>query len=500
MKRKEDLFHLIKAMSRTEKRYFTLDAQKTGRKGSKYLELFHAVNAMDSYDERILKDKFPKHLSSDKAYLYEAILRSMRDYRSSKSKVAQIKEMIMDSKYLYERGLYDQCEERLAEAKRLATELDDQLARLEIIKEERRVVRDRRRPKYEETLSDLMEESVQSVTSIKEELHYLGIYDQLSTEVIRHPDLTEDDQQELVKSRFSNLIENLQQVPDNIHARRRFFQSAALYYQLVGDFDQVFDYYTKVVDWWDENPKYKSEEFYRYIVDIANLLFICLRKQQYGKFPELLDRIEREPPGNLHDQKIAFQKLAIYKLVYFINSGRSAGAHDLVDEIERGLAQFSLNPVSQLILSGNVAILLFIIQDFEGCIAWCERIIRNKRLQSRYDIQKGMHLLFMVALLELEDLEAMESALRMTKRFFKQRPETQVTHFESIVYSYLQKLYNAPVNAYRQALSDFRERIKAIKADPNEKVSFGLDDLLLHWVTSKLEQKSILQQIGAATS
>ena len=78
---------------------------------------------MDEYDEIKLKKKFAKTLHADKSYLYEAILRSMRDYRSASSRAARIKEMILDYKYLYERGLYRQSDERLQEAKELATEL-----------------------------------------------------------------------------------------------------------------------------------------------------------------------------------------------------------------------------------------------------------------------------------------------------------------------------------------------------------------------------------------
>ncbi|NJL75471.1 MAG: hypothetical protein HC892_11015 [Saprospiraceae bacterium] len=81
MKRKDDLFKLIQSMSKSEKRYFTLDAQKTGKTDAKYLELFKAISNMDKYEEVALK-RLSNHLSVDKAYLYEAILRSMRDYHS----------------------------------------------------------------------------------------------------------------------------------------------------------------------------------------------------------------------------------------------------------------------------------------------------------------------------------------------------------------------------------------------------------------------------------
>ena len=127
MKKRDDLFHLIKAMSKSEKRYFTLDAKKSSSKGSKYLVLFQAVNDMELYDEAKLKKKFGKNLRYDKSYLYEAIMRSMRDYRSANSYAARIKEMILDAQYLYERGLYEQCGERLEEARNLANDLDDQI-------------------------------------------------------------------------------------------------------------------------------------------------------------------------------------------------------------------------------------------------------------------------------------------------------------------------------------------------------------------------------------
>ena len=115
MKQKDDLYNLIQAMSKSEKRYFTIDAKKSGRTSSKYLELFQAINHMDAYNEQKLQKKFGKTLPFDKSYLYDAILRSMRDYRSSKSRAARIKEMILDTKYLYERGLYQQSEEYLKE-------------------------------------------------------------------------------------------------------------------------------------------------------------------------------------------------------------------------------------------------------------------------------------------------------------------------------------------------------------------------------------------------
>jgi len=98
----DDLFQLIQSMSKSEKRYFKLDAQKSTSKGgkNKYVQLFDAINSMEVYDKVKLKNKpFVKHLSVEKGELYRKILRSMRSFRSDKSTYAQIKEMILDANY-----------------------------------------------------------------------------------------------------------------------------------------------------------------------------------------------------------------------------------------------------------------------------------------------------------------------------------------------------------------------------------------------------------------
>ena len=63
MRNREDLFNLIKAMSKSEKRYFVLDAKKSGRSASRYLSLFEALGKMDEFDEGKLVH--PYHTNTD---------------------------------------------------------------------------------------------------------------------------------------------------------------------------------------------------------------------------------------------------------------------------------------------------------------------------------------------------------------------------------------------------------------------------------------------------
>ena len=65
MRGKDHLFHLIHSLSKSEKRYFTLDARKSGKTNSRYLELFQLINKQKTFDDTPLKKKFKTRLGED---------------------------------------------------------------------------------------------------------------------------------------------------------------------------------------------------------------------------------------------------------------------------------------------------------------------------------------------------------------------------------------------------------------------------------------------------
>lgn len=490
MKRRTDLYDLIRAMSKSEKRYFTIDAQKSGRKGSRYLELFQAINDMEVDDERSLRKKFGRNLSTDKNYLYEAILRSMRDYRSANSLAARIREMILDAKYLSERGLYDQCQERLQNAKDLAVGLDDNLVLLEIIKEERRLIRERKVKRYEILINELAERSDEVLRNVSDEMLYLRIYERLGQIVLQKFRLSNEKDIENIKASFYPLLRDRDPEDISPSAQWRYFQCWVLYSQLIGDYNAVFQYSEKVIDWWDKHPLNKEEEFHKYIVDVSNFLHGYASKGQYQYFPKLIESMENAKPRNLHDKSLVFQKISIYKLMYFINTGKNNGIEELLDSIEQGLTTYFVSESSQLVLLFNVAILLFIQEDFPGCKKWCRKLFAKKKVSSRVDIQKAARLLYLISEYEIDDMDGPEKALRSVGRYLQaQDHQANSRAFENLVMTTIQKLIFAPLMEKKTIFRDFKEQIKSFTQE--HKVPLGLDELFIIWVNGKLEKKQM---------
>ena len=95
-----DLFSLIKSLSKSEKRNFKLYASKhvIGEKNS-YMDLFDCIEQQKEYDEALIKktnkDKFfIKRFAAHKGYLYVLILKSLRVFHSNRTVELELKELL----------------------------------------------------------------------------------------------------------------------------------------------------------------------------------------------------------------------------------------------------------------------------------------------------------------------------------------------------------------------------------------------------------------------
>lgn len=128
MKPKEDLFLLIKSLTKTEKGYFNKFAQMHGgNKDGNYLKLFNIIDGMESYDDDRLKKivkgtSLAKHLSVSKNYLFKFILRALSSYHRENLPELQIYHQLAEERVLRARRLPIDQEAQLNKAESTALE------------------------------------------------------------------------------------------------------------------------------------------------------------------------------------------------------------------------------------------------------------------------------------------------------------------------------------------------------------------------------------------
>ena len=138
---KDNLFVLIKSLSKSEKRQFKLYVGRLGvNEDSKFLMLFNILDKLSVYDEAtILKKGIVKkqQLSNLKAHLYKQILISLRLNPSHQNIRIQIREQLDFATILYHKGLYKQSLKILDKAKNLAITHEEKNVAYEIVELEK---------------------------------------------------------------------------------------------------------------------------------------------------------------------------------------------------------------------------------------------------------------------------------------------------------------------------------------------------------------------------
>ena len=161
---KDQLFLLVKSLSKSEKRNFKLYVNRfqTGN-DTKFLQLFDVLCKVSSYDEdqilKRLKNTEKKHLPNLKRHLYKQILISLRLINKENNIDIQIREQLDFARILYGKGLYMQSLKILDRIGKLAFDNHQDLLHLEILEfqkliEARHITRSR-------TVKDKMESLLQ---------------------------------------------------------------------------------------------------------------------------------------------------------------------------------------------------------------------------------------------------------------------------------------------------------------------------------------------------
>src|SRR5690606_38553536 len=104
MKPSNELFKLIKSLTKSEKRFFKLSSSlQSGDKN--YLKLFDYIEKQEVYDEEEVKkyfkeERFIQHLPSEKNHLYKLILKSLRSFYSEQSVSSILKQELKNIEIL----------------------------------------------------------------------------------------------------------------------------------------------------------------------------------------------------------------------------------------------------------------------------------------------------------------------------------------------------------------------------------------------------------------
>jgi tetratricopeptide (TPR) repeat protein len=496
MRASDELFQLIRSLTKPEKRYFKLFASIYGGEKN-YLRLFDAIDAQECYDDEKLRatfagERFIRQLNVAKRYLYDQILRSLRAYHEAAGVRARIRELVRNIEILYEKGLLDQARKMFSTALELATSSEDFVMMVEVLG-------------WREAMEPDSATSAEGIDrvfgSIREALEkYRNFIDHsVASRKIALPVLGGD--QPRTPGELKVLEDGLQLIPEgegsilSVRAAILYDWSYATYHFARREYSQALRYTEHRVSLMEENPSLIDTYPLLYLAAIGNQLVLLKRTDNVVAFWTTIDRMNARAEELMARTQLwsprlgadIFCTLYLNQLTLFIGFGEKRAYKDLVEKIEQGLVTHGnyLTPTMSMKFHHNLALLYFDLGDYRTSLDYNLRVVQSELPDRALGTYYHSRLMNLVIHYELGNLELLEYLIPSTYRYFRSR--NIINRFEETVLDFFKQLMR--VKEGRQCLlalfQETRERFAVLHEDPLEADSFRSFQYL-DWLDEKI--------------
>jgi hypothetical protein len=507
MKPSDELFKLVKSLSKSEKRFFKLASSlQAGDKN--YLKLFDAIEKQNEYDEEEIKEEFKKetfikHLPSEKNHLYRLILKSLRSYHADNSVNSQLQEELKNIEILYNKALYKECAKIIKKAKKLAYEHEKFYYLFETINWEKQLLEEEyQEGNFDRDLDMLISEEQDVIEKLRNIAEYRILYSKINY-VFRKGGIARDEKELSIVEEISNhpLIKG-----KNTALTKR---AAATCYYIQGlgavfkqDYSRSFEHFSKVASIFEHNPLLIQDIPKQYLRSLSNLLFCYIDNRDFKSFFELIAKMrslkEQQAFSSIDIQMKIFTYTYVAELIACDEMADYNKGLEVIPEIISKIEEYGsrLSKEELLLFYYNIAYTNFGAGNYKEALFWINKILNDNEQNLRQDLYSFSKLFNLVIHYELKNFDLLDYTIKSTLRFYvKRKSELGIEYkFETVFLKHFKKIVklmslNEEVEpAFVQMKKELNEALK----ERYEKAALGYFDFI-SWIEAKIAGKSFVE-------
>lgn len=501
----DQLFGLIKSLSKAEKRNFRLYVNRLQSNDSTlFLKLFDAIDKKDHASDDILLTHLGNinktQYSNLKRHLYTQIVVSLRMIHKSKRSNIQVREYIDFAYILYGKGLYLQALKLLSKAKKLATKNHLSFAELTIIEFEK-VIHSRHITRSEEGIDkELMQQADDLNEIISSSVKLSNLRIRLHGKYIRYGHVKSKEEENELITFFNSETKDI--VPHILSIKEQVFlmQSYVWYYYILLDFKSCFDWAEKWVNLLIANEEMLWRDVdlfmrgYHYIItslfnlkDDKNMTIYLnqietFRKQQYKKL-------------NTNSKIISFLYTHSGRLNEIILSGDFDKGNAVIPKSLKRINLYKRKLDDHRILVFYYKFAWIYLGQNKPKIAsdYLSKIVNQEFKNLREDLQGYSRLLYLICQYEMENEELMIYDIKRFNTYFKK--ENYSNKVQKEIFFWLKKLANAPVFERKELFLKFELAMLKLEKQKYEKRAFVYLDIV-SWIKTKTLKKPLSEIVA----
>lgn len=503
MKGSDELFLLIKSLTRTEKRYFKLFAKGNSNENEyNYLNLFDIIDKQTSYNEHkvivdYFKNKEVKNFPNEKKHLYSLILKSLNKYHSTISKENELNELLNSAQILNKKQLPEQCNKLLGKLT-LFAEKHELYAGL---------------IKISELRSELIRQKANSSIDMKEEFDKIRFYSTFAIEkltiensynelftillekirkdgeILRHT----SEIQWYIDFKSNPLLEDIKNA-NTLKSKSIFYFINGTIYYIVGNLEKAYYYYERDIEHLESESKNSSIESSLYSAKISNMCSICLKKRDYKSLAFYLEKLKNCPAHFPMEKSKLFYRYYDLLLKRHVLTGEFNKAIELYISIKAEMEEH-LNIIHKSrIISFNyyMAYSYLGLSDYKVAMVWINKLL-DEKTNYRNDLLCFARILNCIVQFEIGDDNSQESSYRATSYFLKK--SDKIYQFEELFLKYFSKiLKELNPNKKIKWMEDFKIELYPLLENPYESEFQDYFDMI-SWLESKITGVSFVETI-----
>ena len=506
----DDLFLLIKSLSKSEKGHFKKYASKhvIGDQNS-YIKIFDATEAQKKYDEAALKKLF-KHESfltgfaPFKIYLYNLILKSLSVFHADKSVESELARVLLNTEILFKKGLFKQAYKPLLKAKVLAYEHDRFELLLACIDWQKRLL-------LNGGLSTRHPDDMENITverpQVIEKLSNVHDYEKLAlacNRIVSQKETSRNTEElKKIKEILSYpLLANEKSIKSDL-ARHSFYNMNSFLNYEAGNTDASYNFCKKNIALMESYPGRIKDNPMKYLSALQNLQVLETKLKKYDNVLKTLQKsrgIAADHGKGIKDVEIKiFEWTYSSELLILITTGEFEKAYAVTKIVLQKLDEYGISVIktNELFLKYYVAYLFFILKRYKESHDVVRELLNDSKLGEAEDIISFALILNLLLHFERDNTIILEYFGKSATRFLKKK--NRLYNAESVmlkfVYKKLPKLRKDEpemIDIFKQLKKELIEIMK----DPLELKALKYFDML-SWIDSKIQKKDFAEVIKA---
>jgi hypothetical protein len=489
MKPKNDVFQLVRSLTKAEKRFFNLfSALSEGEKN--YVKLFNALDKMSEYDEKKLKKKlagerFLNNLSYEKNYLFKMLLRSLRIFHDESDSDNALHSRIIDINILTEKGLYNASRETLKKAMAIAGthkkyELQIALLKLETDLDDRLYDIGQTTRNIEHHFTQIS----QHLKHIDSYNRYKKLYDSFWIYARQRREKGMEGLRKLMST------PELKKYPEDggFYAQKFYLAIHSSFKMFEGKTAESLVYTEDLVSLIQAHPELIADQPKQYYGAVHNLLgrYIYLGEEQkffkmleeFREFPEKVNPIRRK----FYSLKVTASSIQL-ELEFYLKNNLQKKALLRLPKLTTVLKEMEKEmPVEHILtLNYTAACVFFINGHCKDALRHIHRMINDENLvDQRIDLQCNARLMRICCYHDMNDTVGMELAQKDLKRTMR----NEHLHFDSLklLSSYFSKAAVMTPAQRKLELSVLEKKISALMKTSEKDHTLMSEVEILTWI------------------